>query len=306
MLASTEDYLARMRQGDYLAVLHWMTFIKAHYTQDASKHSEPLNADTLLLLAVYELVHHGFSIDDEESLVIILALLSQSPPILKEDLAYGAMLLFNAGIQYLVYVQQNTLSFYQHAEVLRDSESIIAWMSRENVLLTDQVNSKNLAIKMAELTQLIPQYQSAINRIINKISPVIAYSDICNSYTLSLIEFNKKKRDENASLRLGIALALYDYLLTQEQINSTMMVSITSYVDQLRVLEPEPWEENFFSSLSPKTLCQKFLAGSRQWFNFFAENAWNELMIQPSDDNLDHNEDSNPTPSNNEPGGGIK
>lgn len=303
MLASTEDYLARMRQGDYLAVLQWMAFIKSHYRQDADSH-EPLNADTLLLLAVYELVHHGFSVDDEEALVILLALISQTPSLLKEDLAYGAMLLFNAGIQYLVYVQQNTLSFYQHAEGLRDSDSIIAWMSRENVLLTDSENSKNIAIKIAELAQLIPQYQSDIDRIISKISPIIAYSETCNTYTLLLIERNKKDRDENASLRLGIARALYDYLLTQAEINEKMMGFVANYVDKLRSLAPEPWEENFFSNLSPKTPYQKFLEGSTQLFKFFAVTAWNELMIQPSGDNPDCNEDSNPRPSNNDPDGG--
>lgn len=274
MFLSTNEYLELMRKGDFLAALKWVGLVANHYQGNSEK---GFDADTLLLLAVYELIHSDFSSKDLAQIVILYSLLNDKPRLFKGDLDYAATVLFNAAIQFLVYDQFNLLSFYTNPD-LQNSEDVINWMNRENTVISAMQNSDANWKKYQEINELVPQYRYQVDENRNTIIPLFDCQELCKSY-MDELSINKDKSDI-AAIRFGIVSALYDFLIAQTRVDAQFLETRASYINTLKRLEHDDWEDSVLSRLSPESFTRRVYNGTRFAFLFFAEKIWHELLPQ--------------------------
>ncbi|KTD62530.1 helical bundle domain-containing protein [Legionella spiritensis] len=284
MLTSTEEFLSLLRQGDYLAVLQWLQFINEKYKPDKPE-KDGIDADTLLFLAVFELLNHGFSQKDEGLTIVILGLLDTEPRLFKEESAYAATVFFNASLQCLVYEQHHLLAFYQNPK-LKDVNIIKSWMTRSGGYtpgnhegLSEFANSKAVGEKFKDIEALLPVYQKSIDAAQRNIAPVMEYRDLILEY---LDELSRRQEDDHcASVRLGVVLALREYLMGQTLVTAGVKDHISKYVRKLEEENPQPWENEYLARLSPKSISERLMETSRYTIRFFASTAWDNLMALP-------------------------
>ncbi|KTD00053.1 helical bundle domain-containing protein [Legionella erythra] len=269
MLGSTEEYLALLRQGQLLDALEWILFLEQSY----GGKKEQLSADHLLPVAIYELINHGFTQEkDLASIVILYALINEQPSVLPGTLDYAATMLVSAAMQCLVYEDLHIMGEYKQQPLMTNLHAIEKLISQETSSFTASINREGLG-KKAEKLRLLAKSNPFCKKI-QITRNHLAMLDLCQSYAEEL----KNQNGMAFGLRAGIVQTLYSQL--QKRIGHDEADNfLKEYVNKLRQMGPEPWEENLFlSQLSPKGVVEDFLENTKASFQLFIGN-WLTRLI---------------------------
>lgn len=272
MLGSTKEYLALLRQGELLDALEWILFLEQSY----GGKNEQLSADHLLPVAIYELINHGFSKEkDLAPIVILYALITEQPPVLPGTLDYAATILVSAAMQCLVYEDLHLMDEYKQQALMTNLDAIEKLISQETSTFTASINRDRLGKKGEELRLLAKSnpFCKKIQITLNHLTLL----DLCQSYGEEL----KNKNDQAFGIRAGVVQALCSQL--QKRIgHDEVDVLLKEYVNKLRQMAPEAWEENLFlSQLSPKGVVEDFLENTKASFQLFIGNWLTRLITNP-------------------------
>jgi hypothetical protein len=290
---TTQEYLQWLREGDYTRILHWRDALLEHYSPKKSY----LEADILIPLMTYELINHEFKIEDFHHVEIINALLKSTLKI-PGDLDYCWTLFVSAALQFHVYDDNSLLPFYKTTQSM-DLSAVSEWMARDNGVLTDAQNDAALAEKQDLLLKNQPDCQRDVEQVEEKILAVVFYQNNCKDYVNFLKSCNNSG-DVNSSIRLGLANALYEYLLTEVIETPRLSDKLSGFLNKIKEINPSEWEERYLiqfttkSYLPPQTVLQKLYEKSAQTLLFFAAGAINSL-VPPISENTPSKEPENTT-----------
>lgn len=264
MYLSTEDYLQVLRQGDYVRALGWGEFIINKYTT-----TPPItfDADTMLNLAVFELINHGFLPSDLPLIQILYTLMMDKDAVFKGQIAYAATVLCNAAVQFMVFFEYDLLPFYRTTSLL-DTKATLAWMQRDNAKLNSGDNSEQLMIKFTALSKAASTLRNDANRSKEKILYIYYYQDRMQRYVDELTK--DTSGDKAVAERLGLAMSLQGYLAEQTILTSELTQKMGGFINKLRGLEPYDWEDRFLGQLIPQPFLEKLVDGSWWTIRFFA------------------------------------
>lgn len=258
---STEIMLQKMRSGDYFCALEWLMFVESSYALA----NEQLGLDTLLPLATYELVTHGFKLEDAAFIKILYAIINDSTLFaIPGKYAYANMTLIGAAFQCLVYLDCDLLAFYQNKP---DDVAVLDWMHRDNQKLDAEANSEAIKHKTAVFDGQLATCQTELLAIQESIRSASHYQTLCEGY-LERLEALTSETDSdgnfNQSVRLGVVKSLHDYLSSQLVLTPEIKVTVENYVKKIRKLNPASWEEDILCQMSPLTRVQnlRFFAWS--------------------------------------------
>ncbi|MDP1603714.1 MAG: helical bundle domain-containing protein [Legionella sp.] len=302
---TTQEYLMLLREGDYNHVFEWRDALLKRYSPEKCF----LETDVWIPLMAYELINNGFTIEDDYPHIEILNAKLDSPMQFSDGLDYYWILFISAALQCYVFADNNLLPFYQTEENL-DLNAISEWMARDNGVLTEAQNSGALSEKRNLLMERSAQYQQVFDGDsalveVNKsgalqekepqyqedMNQIALYQINCTDYRDFLLKLSKPE-DGLLPIRLGVINALHDYL-HKESIEKTPLFSkiLSSYLKQIRALQPLDGEEGYLSNFEPKSLSfpraiiQKCYEASTQTFRFFAAGILNTLIPIPTQGN---------------------
>lgn len=259
MLRSTAEYLDLLRKGNLLTALEWVSFLQHHYGKN-----NQLAADSIIPLAIYELVNHGVSQQDLIPIVILHDLINTEPFLLPGEEAYAATILTNAAMQCLVYDDLKLLNNYRPQPPLTQVKDIEALIVNDVETLTASVNSSLLNKKSAQLLALAKQdpYCKKIQAARERLSQVA----LCQDYIAEISEHTGKA----FALRGGIALALRDKLIKGPMDGEDEAEIMKDHIDSIRKKNPESWEEEkYLVKLSPKGAMETLVENTSHSLRFF-------------------------------------
>ncbi|WED42530.1 helical bundle domain-containing protein [Legionella cardiaca] len=260
----TEIYLDALRKGDYLQALQWLEFLVTHYSVPEG------DADTILQLAIFELIHHGFTPDDFCHIEILYMLLYDQLPPFVERVSYNATVLCNAAMQYMVLHEHELLEFYKTEESLH-AKAIHKWMKRSPPELPPEKNNDELMKKYTALNKSSLKFQKQAQMIRDKVNYIIDCQVLLKEYCEELAKYQDK--EDFAAVRLGVIKSLYDYLMKQTITSPEVLATVTDFVNTIEKMKPYPWEVTVLSKLSvknPKPFISWFFDKSAEQFQFFA------------------------------------
>ncbi|MDI9818758.1 MULTISPECIES: helical bundle domain-containing protein [unclassified Legionella] len=242
MNPSTKEYLDALRQGDYLQVLDWLEFIVNHYSVSEG------DADSILQLAIFELIHHDFGPGDFHHIKILYALLEEQEPPFVERVAYNATVLCNAAMQYMVYDKHDLLAFYRSSRQMEFSE-IREWMQRDNQLLDMNQNSEELMKQYDCLSQSVSVVQKEAREVRDKIVYILNCRQLLQSY-LEKLEIAKGE-EKLAAIRYGLINSLHSFFMEKTVTTAEVMETAAEFISTLKEMDPFPWEKDYLDKLFP-------------------------------------------------------
>ncbi|MDX1838510.1 hypothetical protein DIZ81_12235 [Legionella taurinensis] len=269
MLKSTEEYLALLRQGELLSALEWVSFLEQSY----GGKNEQISADQLLPVAIYDLINHGFSkADDLCAIVVLYALINEQPSMLPGTLDYAATILVSAAMQCLVYEDLQILSEYKQQPLTHNLKTIEQLVSQETERFTASINRDHLLKKGNELGLLAKS--NPYCKTIEITRQRLLQLELCEAYAEEL----KNQTDKAFALRAGVVQALLDQF--KKKMGSDECDNLLKdYVNKLREMGPEIWEENLYlSKLAPKNVLEEFLDNTKTSLHFFI-GSWISRLI---------------------------
>ncbi|KTC77830.1 helical bundle domain-containing protein [Legionella brunensis] len=265
MPVTTKECLEALRKNDYLQALKWLEYIVAHYSVPEG------DADTVLQLAIYELIHHGFIVDDFHYIEMLYTLLYEQLPPFVERVSYNATVLCNAAMQYMVFEEHDLLNFYKTDIYMDNAEVIKEWMQRTAPQLEQGRNSEELMKKYTALNKASVGLQKQARIIRDKINYVLDCQLLLQDYSCELAKLQNK--DDFSAVRLGVINSLLSFLKEQTIATSEVMKTITVFIGTIQKMEPYKWEEDILTKLaakSTKPFITWFFDKSAEQFQFFA------------------------------------
>lgn len=271
---STDEFLSKLRQGDYSLILEWVIFLEEHYSISVDNST----ADNIISLMTYELINNGFSYDDVKHIQLLNAVLNSSGFAVPGRLECAIMHLISAVLQYQVYYKYALLSFYQSPNTL-DFFAIQKWMATDNFLLSERANSDALQVTSDALQATIPVLQIEAEKIKDKILTVVYYQNCCNEYLNTLRKIDSA--DNTLAMRTELVHDLYHYLLSQLVINSRLTEKIKSFLDKIRMLAPFEWEEDYLAIFAEQSMVHWIHQEATRRFHFFSKQVFEYLTPPP-------------------------
>ncbi|MGQ3891788.1 helical bundle domain-containing protein [Legionella sp. CNM-4043-24] len=240
---STEIMLQKLRSGDCLYVQEWLASLQTRY----ALRDDQFNSDTLLPLATYELLNHGFCKEDEVLIRVLHAMIDE-PDLydLSGTSSFAIVTLISASLKCLVYLDAGLGNYYQGKA---PDISVSAWMHREPPDFDSLANARAVGRKIKALDESIPVCRANIMRKRSCLS-------LCQRYLTQLQTQGVPGMQRD--IRLGVLSALKDMLECSLAMTPELEESMRGFIDSLKKLEPEPWENNILLQLFPPTIADKF------------------------------------------------
>jgi hypothetical protein len=260
---STDMLIQNLRAGKFFQEWAWLNYLEQRYASTTAE----LNMDALIPIATYELITHGFQKEDEKSIQMLYAMVNDTlVGTIPGKYLFPMITLLSAALQCMVYLDNDLFGFYQNKAM---DESVLAWMQRDNKTLTCEQNNEALAAKRAWLETKLVDCQKEIRSIRQEVSSVRLRQDWCLEYEAYLMSESQKDLPKETKLyhRLGLVKSLCEYVRSEAVVTDEFKKNVDSYVQTLRKMDPEPWEEErFLSRLSPKSYMQIFRENTLQFF----------------------------------------
>lgn len=259
---TTEKLLHNLRSGNYFCALSWLTFVHATYAP-----GEDDGMDIILPLAVYELLNHGIQIEDGITVQVLYAMVCDSTLFsIPGAHQFANTLLISAIVQCLVYLAGPQPDFYCNKP---DDLSVSDWMNRKHPELDSDTNARAIETRMAVMHEGIPQCGPALENVQKQLESIIRNRNLCQAYQNRL---HYDLSSNNHAMRLGVVSALHNYLLDQALMTDEAQTTLHYYVEKIRNLQPEPWEEaEFLNQLSPRSAWTRF--------RFFTMDCMRQLVL---------------------------
>ncbi|KTD22094.1 Uncharacterised protein [Legionella lansingensis] len=255
MDATTEEYLDALRKGDYLQALQWVNSLVEWY--DVSEG----DADTVLQLAIFELIHHGFSPEDFHHIQLLYILLYDHLPPFIEQVAYQATILCSAAIQCMVYYENDLIPFYlttsMNHKMADNRDEILDWMQRSPVNFDVTKNNDGLSEKYKFLNQGFSRLESQAREIRRKINHVFNCQLLLQTYVEELAKYHDKDDNGFTAVRLGVINSLTHYLCDKTIMTEEVENKIASFVNKIQEMDPKDWEKLLLDKMRPKTSSDK-------------------------------------------------
>lgn len=257
---TTNDYLTALRASDYLLALQVIDFIVDHYSMDDG------DADILIELTTFELLHHGFTVDDFYHIKLIYFLINESLPPFSDQNSYKGMILCSAAMQVMVYVENDLVNFYKTPQS-KNAKEISQWLSRTPENFDAKKNSEELRKKSQTIYMLGSDSQAKAREIRNITSYVLQCQKILPSYLEQLIK--QPPKDNFAAERLGVVKSFYDSLMKKPICLDNVVTSVTEFISKIEQMSPELWEKKMLSKLTmtaPESLVSELFNKSANFF----------------------------------------
>lgn len=280
----TENFLYSLRQGDYSLILEWLDFLERHYCL----HNENGSADTIIPLMVFELINHGFTSNDFATFQLLNAVVNCQGFALPGKIECGIMHMTSAVLQCMVYEEHKLIPFYQLSSK-PDFVVILEWMERDNLLLSDEANSKALQKYVMLLEARSLDCQIKAEKIKNDVLMVVSWQNRCNDYLGLLHKVDPV--DEKCFLRIGVVQSMGNYLLSQMLLTPQVMNTLTDLVEKVRELAPFDWEETYLSSFVAQSIGHWLRQESSRRWRFFSSEAFHYLIPLKTENHLQAAED---------------
>ncbi|KTD08068.1 helical bundle domain-containing protein [Legionella jamestowniensis] len=239
-MQATERYLELLRQGDYLGALQWLKCLVEHYSV------ADCDADTLLQLAIFELVQHGFSSDDFLHIELLYTLLYEQVPPFVEQIGYYATVFCNAAMQCLVFEENDLLKFYKTPQSL-DAKAINEWMQRNPPEFDSAKNSSLLMEKFTALDKSVFNLKKQAQIIRNKINYILQCQATLKEYVIKLA--NSEDKEGFYPVRQGLINSLYSFIMEKTMITPDVIETLNCFAEKVLKMEPYPWEKEILEKL---------------------------------------------------------
>nr|HAT8715128.1 hypothetical protein [Legionella jordanis] len=266
MNSSTEEYLNALRCGDYLQAVNWLEFLLARYEVSEG------DADLLLQIAIFELIHHGFVPEDFHHIQLLYDLLyEQMPPFIEKN-AYQATVLCNAAMQVMVFFDYQVIDFYSNVS-LKDPKEIQAWMQRNHERLEPQKNNEELMKRYTALNQAVADSLAEARVIREQINSLLEVKHLLKLYLEKLTSVPPE--GEFHAIRQGLLQSLQMYLKDKTIAAKEILEEISSFILALKKMEPHDWEMAYLDKMLPngsvnKPFVSRIFESSANHFHFFA------------------------------------
>jgi|GEM_PF-5435346 len=263
---STELMLQKLRKGDYFCALEWLSgFTSAATSQDE-----------LLPRAIYELISHDFQQSDVDYIQMLNAIdkMAVNFPSVPGKYFNANMTLFSAALICLVYLDHNLKEFYRNKP---EQISISEWMHRDNEKPGNEIIKEEIGRKMALFEEQIPSCYEKLTALQSNIVQANTFKTICDEYhqRLRMTRYCNPESEHYQSARLGVLAALCDQLSAQIMFTETYQSVLEDYVEQIRQLKPDFWEESYLRQLqqTPTTWLQNL--------SFFTQSQFARMLAVP-------------------------
>lgn len=271
---STDEFLSKLRQGDYSLILEWVIFLEEHYSISVDSST----ADNIISLMTYELINNGFSYEDVPHIQILNAVLNSPGFAVPGRLECAFIHLISAVLQYQVYQKYALLPYYQSSNTL-DFNAIQKWMATDNFLLSERANSDALQVKSDALQATIPVFLIEAEKLKDKILTIVYYQNCCSEYLNTLQGMDSA--DKTLAMRTELVHDLYHYLLSQLFPNPRLTEKIKLFLDKIRTLAPFEWEEEYLLIFSEQSMVHWIHQESIRRFQFFSKQVFDYLTPLP-------------------------
>ncbi|KTC87167.1 helical bundle domain-containing protein [Legionella cincinnatiensis] len=245
MLSSSSEYLKALREGNYLLFLEWVDFITKKYTQN----DHILDADDTTNSLIFEWLTNGYSEEDAKKLALLHAVYDLESKPLQGKLDYAFKTIIVALFLCIVFHKHNLCVQSDSPKVTRRKiNRLIEQCSKQ---LSPSLYRSSLVGVQIEFFQWVDNSNKhEVNVIFHKIHAITRLRYLLEDYILHL-ERSKKEQDELHTARLSLAKRFLTYIYEQLEFTPKVADEITKYVNALRELHPDKWEEEHLDALSP-------------------------------------------------------
>ncbi|KTD55088.1 hypothetical protein Lsai_2680 [Legionella sainthelensi] len=245
MLSSSSEYIKALREGKYLLFLEWVDFITKKYTRD----EYILDADDTTNSLIFEWLNNGYSEEDAKNLALLHAVYDLESKALQGKLDYAFKTIIVALFLCMVFHKHNL--YLQSDSPQMTCEEINQLIEKSGKQLSPSLYRSSLAGVQTEFFQWVDNSDThEVTVVFDKIHAITRLRYLLEDYILHL-DRSKKDQDELHTARLSLAKRFLTYIYEQLEFTPKVADEISNYVNALRELHPNKWEEERLDALSP-------------------------------------------------------
>ena len=275
MYSSTAEYLHALRSGDYLRCLEWIDFLCVRYSLQETK----IDADSVLLIAIYELIQQDFEINDGKKIATLMRIMEEKSTLFQGKEGLAVTVWYGALAQCLVYRSFNLMAFYQQ-ENPRLAQDVLDFMNRPSPTWDEECNSKALKEQIIFLNHLVSTVsEDVLERARAQIYPALAYRNCAQEYAELLAKISTPEpHNELHAIRHGLAMSIATCV---KEVDFDLQ-QVKHLIEKIKQLSPEPWEEKYFVQLSPPSSTKEKIAHSMSKVSFFLKGVMLQVVPEAS------------------------
>ena len=251
MLSSSSEYLQALRQRNYLLFLEWPCFLISHYGADLAE----LSADELTDLLIFEWLNSGYCTDDLQFLAVVHRFSETDSHGLGSNLDYALTVISSAALLCATYHHCGVQDQYR-VSLPMSGQDIAAFMALKGSVVDKRFFDEVLAEQQREFSEKIKAISEAELKSLNeRINPLLVLRRTVNGY-LSALEPVVLSGDELLVSRHSVLKRLAQYLSEHVELNTVVHAEFAIYINKIRELRPEPFEEEYLQTLAPLTVTE--------------------------------------------------
>ncbi|ASQ47134.1 helical bundle domain-containing protein [Legionella clemsonensis] len=281
-MQATERYLELLRQGDYLGALQWIKCLISHYSV------ADCDADTLLQLAIFELVQHNLSSEDFSHIELLYTLLYEQLPPFVEQIGYNAAVFCTAAMQYLVFKENDLLDFYRTSQCL-DAKGVKAWLQRDPGEFDSAKNSDLLMEKYSALDKSVVSLKKQAQITRNKINYILQCQAMLKEYVIKLASAENK--EGFYPVRQGLINSLHRFVMEKTITTPDVIETLNRFAEKILKMEPALWEKEILDQLIVKnkeSFFSSFFDSSAGRFQFFVVKVISSILPIAESESVEH------------------
>jgi hypothetical protein len=292
MLSSSKEYIQALRDGKFVLFLQWPKFVIEKY----SKEKKDADADDALGLLIFEWLNNGFCIEDIKQFAVLFAVYElESSPIVG-DLLYSVASVYGALVPCMIYSAHNLQKEYLASEALTALQ-VSELMKKNLALIDNETYEKFSEEEVAKLRKVVKEVkQSDLKKAYQEINTITRVRGVINQY-LTALQSTNDPTDKLKSTRYSLVVRLAIYFQEQSEITPEVTSQIEEYVKQIRLSQPNDFEEEFLDQLAPLS----FIESTTRFFTLFSIGFFKlvkpqllSISASPEQDKVNTNSDAPP------------
>lgn len=246
MLSSTHEYFKALHEGQYLQFLEWPGFVVSSYAANGMNQDADNMADLLFL----EWLNAGFEEEDAKKIAILYAVYEKESSPVTGKLAYALMSIVAALLQCLTYkAKKMDLDFIITKKM--NTIQILSWIKKQSELLNMTEFSDCLQKQQGLFFSWVRDCDGVkISEAQKHMAPLVGMRLLLESYMMQF-GLAKPNHSELDLTRMSLVSGLFSFLEKQVMLNETTQQEIAGYVEKIRGMQPEKWEEEYLNQLAP-------------------------------------------------------